>query len=172
MPFAIDNCDLRLYADDTCILYTGNNIEEIEKNLNSDFNKLCDWFIDNKLSIHFGEDKTKCIMFSEKNSSSKDLIIKRNENNIKQHRTVEYLGTLLDDNMSGESMALKVLSKINQKIKFLYRQRKYLSPSLRRMLCNSLIQPHFDFACVSWFPNLPAKLKKKIQTAQNQYIRY
>ena len=34
--------------------------------LNQDFNSLCDWFLDNKLSIHFGEDKTKTILFSPK----------------------------------------------------------------------------------------------------------
>ena len=28
------------------------------KRLNEDFENLCDWFADNKLSIHFGEDKT------------------------------------------------------------------------------------------------------------------
>ena len=24
---------------------------------------VCDWFVDNNLSIHFGEDKAKCILF-------------------------------------------------------------------------------------------------------------
>ena len=28
--------------------------------------KLCEWFLDNKLSIHFGEDKTKSIVFGTK----------------------------------------------------------------------------------------------------------
>ena len=28
------------------------------KRLNEDFENLCDWFADSKLSIHFGEDKT------------------------------------------------------------------------------------------------------------------
>ena len=27
---------------------------------------MCDWFVDNKLSIHFGEDKTKSILFAFK----------------------------------------------------------------------------------------------------------
>ena len=39
-------------------------VEEIEKRLNNDFENICDWFIDNKLSIHFGEDKTKSILFA------------------------------------------------------------------------------------------------------------
>ena len=39
---------------------------QIEKQLNEDFENLCDWFVDNKLSIHFGEDKTKSILFASK----------------------------------------------------------------------------------------------------------
>ena len=40
------------------------------------------------------------------------------------------------------------------------------------MLCNTLIQPHYDFACCSWYPNLPKSLKVKLQTAQNSCKRY
>ena len=69
-------------------------------------------------------------------------------------------------------MALKVINKINGKLKFLYRQNKFLGPELRRMLCNSLIQPHFDYACPAWYPNLTEKTKKKIQIIQNTCIRF
>ena len=34
------------------------------KKLNKDFENVYDWFIDNKLGIHFGEDKTKSILFT------------------------------------------------------------------------------------------------------------
>ena len=29
------------------------------------------------------------------------------------------------------------------------------------MLCNALIQPHFDYACTAWYPNLTEKKKKR-----------
>ena len=35
---------------------------QIEKRVNEDFENPCDWFVDNKLSIHFGEDKTKSVL--------------------------------------------------------------------------------------------------------------
>ena len=40
------------------------------------------------------------------------------------------------------------------------------------MLCDTLIQPHYDFACCSWYPNLSMSLKYKLQTAQNSCISY
>ena len=174
LPQAIANCDIRLYADDTCISFKHINIKTIEDMLNKDFNALCDWFVDNKLSIHFGEDKTKTILFSPKNlrKSAENIIIKRNEVALKQFSTVEYLGCLLDSTLSGEEMALKVLKKVNGRLRYLYRQGKYLNPRLRRMLCNAIIQPHFDYACSAWYPNLTKGLKDKLQIAQNKCIRF
>ena len=68
---------LLLYADDSCIIYQRKDVQEIENKLNEDFEQVCNWFIDNKLSIHLGEDKTKCILFSPryKKNLVKDLDI-------------------------------------------------------------------------------------------------
>ena len=46
MPQAV-KYELLLYADDTCL------VNEIEIQLNKNFSLTCDWFVDNKLSIHF-----------------------------------------------------------------------------------------------------------------------
>ena len=43
---------------------------------------------------------------------------------------------------------MKVFKKVNEKVKFLYRQNKYVTPRLKRLLCNNiLIQLHFDLGC-------------------------
>ena len=81
---------------------------------------LCDWFVDNKLSILFDEDKTKCILFSW-NKTLLELNIVYNDNRIKQYCMVEYLGCCLDANLNGESMAMKSIRKINTKLHFLYK---------------------------------------------------
>ena len=80
MKAALKSCNFWPYADDLCILYSKQNVKFIERNLNYDFNNLCEWFLDNKLSIHFGEDKTKSILFKRGNKSNLSLNITRNEN--------------------------------------------------------------------------------------------
>ena len=87
-------CELLLYADDTCLICQHKNVEVIENKLNEDFKNICDWFIDNKLSIHFGEDKTKSILFSSKHKVKKAqaLNISNEDINIKQYNKVTYLG--------------------------------------------------------------------------------
>ena len=173
MPQAIKS-ELLLYADDSCILFQHKDINVIQKQLNEDFSNLCDWFVDNKLSIHFGEDKTKSILFASKWKVKKasKLEITYKSIAIKQHSKVTYLGCILDETLSGESMALNVINKISSKIKFLYRNERFLTPGLKRLLCNSLIQPHFDYACSSWYPYLTQNLKNKIQIMQNKCIRF
>ena len=80
MSTSVD-CDLLLYADDSCLVFTGSNIKDIENNLNRNFESLCDWFVENKLSIHFGEDKTKSIVFGSnkrlKNLDELDISLTR-----------------------------------------------------------------------------------------------
>ena len=92
--------------------------------------------------------------------------------NIKQQAQVTYLGCALDESMSSELMALKVVNKMNGKLKFFYRKNKFLTPELRTMLCNALIQRHFDYAWTAWYPNLAEKTKNKIQIMQNKCIRF
>ena len=69
-------------------------------------------------------------------------------------------------------MALNVIDKINSRLKFLHGQNRFLTPALRRLLCNALIQPLFDYACTAWFPNLSKKLRLRLQATQNKCIRF
>ena len=59
-------CDFFLYAHDTCLVCQHKDIDKNENQLNEDFCNICDWFEDNSLRIHFGEDKTKSIFFASK----------------------------------------------------------------------------------------------------------
>ena len=66
---------------------------------------------------------------------------------------------MLDESMSGETMTLRVIEKINSRLNFLYRKNRFLDVPLRRLLCNALIQPHFDYACTVWYKKLNDKLQ-------------
>ena len=74
--------------------------------------------------------------------------------------------------MSGEPLAYKTTKKINSRLYYLFRKKHFLTARLRRLLCNALIQPHFDNACTAWYPNICKKLKNKIQTTLNKCDRF
>ena len=69
-------------------------------------------------------------------------------------------------------MVIPVINKINSRLRFLYRQNRFLNFPLRRLLCNAMIQPFFDYACNAWYPNINKKLKMRLQAAQNKCIRF
>ena len=92
MPEAVVN-DSFLYADDTCIVFQHKNVTEIEKQLLRDFSSLCDWFIDNKLSVHFGQDKTKSILFGTKhklwNAKALNIVYNGTEINVQKYNILD-----------------------------------------------------------------------------------
>ena len=102
------------------LYFQGKYVIEIEKQLNGDLINICEWFVDNRLIIHFGEDKTKSILFASKRKIKNVPKLNINYKNIqiKQHSKVTYLGCILDETMSGELMALKVIHIINSRLNF------------------------------------------------------
>ena len=107
--------DLLLYVDDSCLVFTGKDLTSIENELNKDADSLFSSLMDNMLSIHSVEDKTKSILLGNKRQikNAHQLNIKHGEFNIEQHLPVTYLGCCIDDNMTGDSMVIKVMNKIN-----------------------------------------------------------
>ena len=82
---------------------------------------------------------------------------------IKQYTKVTYLGCILDKILSGKSMAIHVINDVNSRLRFLYRQNKFLDIPLRRLLlCNAMIQTFFHYACNAGYPNLNKNLKKHL----------
>ena len=149
MPQAVD-CEPLLYAGDTCLILQQN------------------W-----IKCSLGKDKTKSILFGSKHKikKSKPLKILYNDIKIKQYSKVTYLGCIFDETLSGESMAIHVINKINSRLRFLYCQNRFLSFPLRRLLCNAMIQPFFDYACNARYPSRNKKLKMCLQAAQNKCIK-
>ena len=61
------------------------------------------------------------------------------------------------------AVPLKVVKKINEKLKFLYRTSKFLTPELRKMLCNALTKPHLaKFRSIKLLPT-----KERVQQCIN-----
>ena len=163
------------YVEDPCLVYTGRGMHAMEDIPNKNVNSLCDWFVENKLNIHFSEDKTESIIFGSKRrlkDTRTKLVIWSGKIEIKQHKEVKYSGCIFDYNTSGEAMVVKVLNKVNSTLRFLYRKQSILNDPLRRLLCNALIQPHFDYASQAWYPYLTKTLSIKLQRAQNKCIRF
>ena len=85
-------------------------------------NKICDWFVDNKLSIHVGNDKTESILFTGKQK----IYIKQQASkiNIKKTSTIKYIWCVLDKPIFGELMVLKVYKQNKQENKIHLKEKQ------------------------------------------------
>ena len=52
LPFSLQNSQVTMYADDTTISYSSNNIDDLNYKLNRDLNCLKQWLRGNKLSLN------------------------------------------------------------------------------------------------------------------------
>ena len=102
-----------LYADEICLMFQHKNITETETALTKNFSMLCDWSVDHKLSIYFGEDKARSMLSGSKHKimNSKSLTIQYDDIKIKQCSKVTYLGSIFDKTLSGEFMAIGVIMR-------------------------------------------------------------
>ena len=64
--YNLSNKIFLIYAGDKSLVCQHKDISKIENQLNEDFCSIYDWFVDNKLSMHFSENKTKLILFASK----------------------------------------------------------------------------------------------------------
>ena len=89
MPQAV-KLNLFLYADGSCHVFWEKDVIEVEKQLNRNFTIISEWFVYNRLSIHFGEEKTKSTIFASKRKIKKlpKLNITYKNMQIKQHSKI------------------------------------------------------------------------------------
>ena len=126
------DCKLLLYADDSCLIVSHKDKYTIERKLTTELQNLSNWLVDNKLSLHLG--KTESILFGSKRKLKKfsSLNISCNGITIESKNQVKYLGVILDQSLDGNLMASSVLNKASSRLKFLYRQGKYLHKSSKK----------------------------------------
>jgi len=166
------NCDLYMYADDAALVISGKSVDQIEMSLSNEMESLSIWLEQNKLSLHLG--KTESILFAthKKLSVRNSLNIQCKGVYIAPKSCIKYLGAYFDQDMSFSTIGRNYISKINGKLKFLYRKVSFLDERNKKLLCTSLLQSHFDYACNLWYRSVHANIKHNFQTAQNKVIRY
>ena len=135
MPAVVKN-ELFLYADDSGILVSGKNKQNIEPLLTVDLNCLRQWLIDNKLSLYLG--KTEFILFGspQKIKCNPSLEIACNNLTIKPTSSVNYLGATLYQTLSFSEMAQSLLKKANAREDCLYRKKQYLTQHTKTTFSN------------------------------------
>ena len=121
-----------IFADDTNLFLSHQNINTLFKIFNEKLIKTGDWFKANKLSLN--NRKAKYTLFHEK-SSKDDLplklpALKIADNNIERKTAMKFLRVMLDENISWEEHIRIVENKLAKNIGLLYRARPLLEEKI------------------------------------------
>ena len=151
--------DFYLFADDTNIYYESNSIQDLEKTINKELNKLYLWLNVNRLSLNI--DKTNYIIFHPYNNPMKQHItIKINNKAINEKEFIKYLGVFIDSTLSWKHQISNISKKISQAIGIMYKLRPFLPLKVMKNVYYSLIYSHIIYAIEAWGSPCKTELDK------------
>ena len=152
-----------LYADDTTILYSNDDIYSLFEVVNSELNSVIDYFSVNKLSVNIN--KCNAIVFHGRNKSfdPSNKTVKLNNVVIPLVSTVKFLGIYIDSQLNWKPHIECISNKISKNIGIIYRLSKFIPQSILRILYCSLILPYLNYCNVVWANNYPDTLDKLIK---------
>ena len=164
-----ENITSFLYADDTALLTTGNNIETIEENLNHAICTAQEWFI-NKLSLNTNKTKSMLLGTKQRLQGATPIEIINGAKKVEMVDHFKYLGVVLDNCLTFDRHVSYIKKKVYVRLRALGQLRQYISRNLALQIYKSLIVPHFDYADVC-YDAMTTQNAKKLQTLQNSCIR-
>ena len=138
----------RLYADDTCLLISSLNIEEVNAKSNAELHNYKIWMDrHNKLSLNIN--KTYSLLIDPAvHHSSFGTIALFNIGGIQSVKVIKYLGTdiEIDSQLNFKLHINNVQSKTAKGIRILFKLKKFL----HQMLCYALVHPHLAYGILVW----------------------
>ena len=163
-------CKVVLYADDSAIMFSSDNADEMSSVLNDDLLSVEKWLKRNKLSLNVS--KTKYMICSTERSvqNFSNVSLSIHDTEIERVTSFKYLGTWIDPILKWDEHVINTSKKISQRIGFISRLRKSLPPKVTKLLANSLVMPYFDYCNLVW-NNCTNELRNKLQVLQNRLAR-
>jgi hypothetical protein len=156
-----------LFADDTALLASGSNIDDLVEFVNNEFHKVVYYFRKNRLSLH--PEKTKFMVFSNSLAAKKEPPkIFANYNNFSGPQNVDllypienvtsnssvpairYLGVYFDPQLNFKYHISTIVNKISKMLYFYRQAKNVLTFKAKRYLYFSSIHSHLIFAIQIW----------------------
>ena len=152
-----------LFADDTTLLLSHDDINTLTRLVNIEFRKVCEFFRINRMVLH--PDKTNFILFSRSNVKDIELFCNNNNenqdldchislirrvNNDDPTPAVKFLGVFFDPSLSFKYHISKIKSKLSKSLYALRMVKNTLNQNSLLLLYNSIFHCHLLYAIQIW----------------------
>ena len=170
LPNAISHSNCILFADDTTIYYTSDNLQTMARHIEYDMIHLSDWFCANKLSLNVL--KTNFVMFAPKQILGCDAIdsLQINGQTIHRVNSTKFLGVYIDDELDWGLQISHIRKKIASGSYAINSAKRCMSVDNLRTLYYSFVHSHLSYANIIWCSTFQSKLRT-LEVAQKRAIR-
>ena len=92
------NFFIKLFADDTFLCAQNKNFKALERDVNTELEKVSAWLVSNKLTLNIK--KSKFMIFSNKKKDVHELSVKINNKPLERCSSYKYLGIIIDEKLN------------------------------------------------------------------------
>ena len=156
------------YADDTVIYTSSKNVNLAIKGIQSDLNRLTKWCRSN--GVHINPDKTKYMIFSNRQLNSPHKNLKVNSTIIERVPTFSYLGVVLDQHLTFDNHAKYTIDRVSAKVYQLKKIRKLLTKKAALLIYKNMILPIMEYGDI-YMTSATQDNRKKLQKLQNKALK-
>lgn len=159
-----------MYADDTVIYYSDNDIYAIENVLNSEFERVLCYMNDSELIMNLKIGKTESMLFGTSKKLSKvpkEFEVKYNNYTINVTDEYSYLGNIITPTLNLDRNFQERYRKMSNRIRLLTKICEYLTPEATYKVYDSMIEPLMLYCC-SLNLDLTSTQQKKLTSIENR----
>ena len=161
-----------IYADNTLIYCTGNNITELKYNIQKCVTDVHEWYESNKLVINTSKSNVMLLSTRQMLSNMRDtaLNVFIGNHKLPQCNSIKYLGVDIDNVLSWNLQTDSISKKLVFIISRLSRLKPVLPSQMLMYIYTSIIQPKIDYAISIWGYTTAHNINK-VQRLQNRAAR-
>ena len=172
--------DFILFADDTTILYSHENIESQINIVNAELKEVSNWFRANKLSVNAS--KTNYMLLGTPHMTSvkvqQDLSIVLDNTLLDRVKHTKFLGVLIDENLTWKCHIDCVSKTLSRNIGIMNKLKHFIPDRILHTLYCTFILPYLNYGILIWgntcklYLDKLTKLQKwAIRTISNSHYR-
>ena len=166
LTFAIGDCRLMSYTDDTKLHLSHQDPQAIEHGINLDLIKTIQWFQQNGIIANL--DKYQALVLG---NTTHDFNIKCEEKPIPVSSEIQLLGVTLDNKLKFDSHIASICRKAGGQVNALNRLKNVLPCKTKEALYHAFILPHFDCCSQIWH-HCGARSTKKLERVNERALRF
>ena len=136
-----------MYADDTCLVFTGDDLDALTRQINERLKIIFDWCSYNRLLVN--PLKSEFIIVSRRKIDSIPNLILGSDN-IKHSKSVKYLGIIIDDNMKFNSHAFHLKSRLSAIVGISFKIKHFLDINSSKKFYYAFTYSLLSYCIIVW----------------------